>query len=403
MATNNNHASFPGFQFPTTTPVPDEVFDVLMPQLSGAELKVLLYICRRTFGFKKPSDSISLHQIAHGIKTRDGRVLDGGTGLCKRHVIRALKVLEKKNIIKVTRKVDETGLNEVNTYSLNMRETGRGVGTKCPYVSDKISPGVVTAGSGGVVTPVSPTTNSNQETVIQETDVVDVVAQDLENFGIAKSAVTKLIHDYPAKYIREKVKMAKGLVAAGSSLVSQNPAGWLRKAIEEDYSLPRNYQSSRKHKAKEAKNTKIAQAEPREQQMPKEESQQAQNVATQSEQNVATERPQCPQTVSTQWQLAVPTLYRVSNTEKKEAEKTIRENETTWNLALEKLKADLPPGEAETRLNGTTLLQVTDTAARIGAPSAFAIAWLERRMYRQISKAMKGVLGKDLDLQFVAA
>src|SRR5919106_731204 len=205
MATNNNHASFPGFQFPTTTPVPDEVFDVLMPQLSGAELKVLLYICRRTFGFKKESDSISLSQIAQGITTRDGRVLDGGTGLCKRHVQRALKVLEKKNIIKVTRTVDESGLNEVNTYSLNMRATGSGVGIKCPYGSDKTSPGVVTAESPGVVTPVSPTTNSNQETVIQETDTVVDVIKDLENFGIVKPAATKLIHSYTVGYIREKV------------------------------------------------------------------------------------------------------------------------------------------------------------------------------------------------------
>jgi phage replication O-like protein O len=135
MATDNQ-GKFQGFQFPTTTPVPDEVFDVLMPQLSGAELKVLMYICRRTFGFKKESDSISLHQIATGITTRDGRVLDGGTGLCKRHVIRALKVLEKKNIIKVTRKVDETGLNEANTYSLNMLDMSDGVGTKCPQGRD---------------------------------------------------------------------------------------------------------------------------------------------------------------------------------------------------------------------------------------------------------------------------
>jgi hypothetical protein len=29
--------------------------------------------------------------------------------------------------------------------------------------------------------------------------------------------------------------------------------------------------------------------------------------------------------------------------------------------------------------------------------------WLERRMYREICNAIKGVLGKDLDLQFVAA
>jgi phage replication O-like protein O len=144
-----HQATFPGFQFPTTTPVPDEVFDVLMPQLSGAELKVLLYICRRTFGFKKASDTISLHQIATGIKTRDGRVLDGGTGLCKRHVQRALKVLEKKNIIQVTRKADETGLYEVNTYSLNMLDTGREVGTISPHSRDNMSPGVETSRSGG--------------------------------------------------------------------------------------------------------------------------------------------------------------------------------------------------------------------------------------------------------------
>jgi phage replication O-like protein O len=148
MATDNQ-GKFPGFQFPTTTPVPDEVLDVLMPQLSTAELKVLLYICRRTFGFKKDSDTISLHQIATGIRTRDGRVLDGGTGLCKRHVQRALKVLEKKNIIKVSRKVDETGLNEVNTYSLNMLDTGGGVGTKSPHPRDNMSSGVGTLGSGG--------------------------------------------------------------------------------------------------------------------------------------------------------------------------------------------------------------------------------------------------------------
>jgi hypothetical protein len=379
MATANQN-TFQGFQFPTTTPVPDEVFDVLMPQLSGAELKVLLYICRRTFGFKKESDTISLHQIAHGIKTRDGRVLDGGTGLCKRHVQRALKVLEKKNIIQVSRKVDETGLNEVNTYSLNMLDTGDGVGTKSAYGRDKKSPGVGTPGSGGVGTPGSTTTNSNQETVLQETDVV--VAQDLENFGITKSVATKLMQDYPVEYIREKLVMAQGLVAAGSALIAQNPAGWLRKAIEEDYAPPRNHERHRQRNVREKKDGKLVQAEPREPQMPQEESQQTQTPAT--------EPVECAQDVAT--------LCRDYQTEK-----TDRENETTWKLTLEKLQTDLPPGEAETRLNGTTLLQVTDTAARILVPSAYTLAWLERRMYGQICKALKGVLGKDLDLQFVAA
>jgi hypothetical protein len=377
MATDNR-ATFQGFQFPTTTPVPDEVFDVLMPQLSGAEVKVLLYICRRTFGFKKDSDTISLHQIAHGITTRDGRVLDSGTGLCKRHVIRALKVLEKKNIIKVTRKVDETGLNEVNTYSLNISETGREVGTKSPYGSDKISPGVVTAESPGVVTPVSPTTNREQETVIQETDIVVDVAKDLETFGIAKSAVTRLIRDYPAAYIREKLAMAQGLVAAGSSLVSQNPAGWLRKAIEEDYCPPRIGKRHQQHHSRKKDGTPVH-AAPKEPQMPVKESQRVQNVATEQRDN----RP-----------------------ENNEPEETSREDQETWNKALEQVKIDLSAsdaGETEARLAGTTLIEVTETAARIGVPNPFAIPWLERRLYREISSAIKGVLGKDLDLQFVAA
>src|SRR5918999_2356686 len=231
MATENQ-ATFPGFQFPTTTPVPDEVFDVLMPQLSGAELKVLLYICRRTFGFKKASDSISLSQIAHGIITRAGRVLDGGTGLSKRHVINALKVLEKRNVITVTRTVDEAGLNSVNTYSLNIRASEDGVGTKGPQgVVNTSSPRGSEKSTPGVVNPSSPTTNREQETVIQETDIIVDVTKALENFGIIKSVASRLIQHYPAAYIREKLAMAQGLVTARSCLVSQNPAGWLRRAI----------------------------------------------------------------------------------------------------------------------------------------------------------------------------
>jgi hypothetical protein len=388
----DNQAIFQGFQFPTTTPVPDEVFDVLMPQLSGAALKVLLYICRRTFGFKKASDSISLSQIATGITTRDGRVLDSGTGLSKRHVINALKVLEKKNIIQVTRKIDESGLNSVNTYSLNMPE--RGVGTKGPQ-------GVVNPSSpeGGekmlprVVNPSSPTTNRKQETVRQETEN-DIVAQELEHFGIAQSAVTKLIQHYPAAYIREKLEMAKGLVAAGSCLVSHNPAGWLRRAIEEDYGPPRTHHRAR-HKvraasdtARERKDRTIASEAARDRGVVE----QAQTVATQPEQNV-----------STQWKQNAPTHNREHIPENKETEKTSRENQTTWDKALEQLQADLPGEEVAGRLTGTTLIEVTDTAATIFVPNRLAIPWLERRLYRQIAKAIKGVVGKDLDLQFIAA
>jgi hypothetical protein len=120
-------------------------------------------------------------------------------------------------------------------------------------------------------------------------------------------------------------------------------------------------------------------------------------------QNVPTQPPKRQQNVSAQWKQNAVTHYRENNTENIEVEKTSRENQDIWQKALDQLRADLPLGEAAAQLNGTTLIEVTDTAARIGVSNALAIAWLERRLYSQIAKAIKGVLGKDLDLQFVHA
>jgi hypothetical protein len=132
---------------------------------------------------------------------------------------------------------------------------------------------------------------------------------------------------------------------------------------------------------------------------------QEQNVATEPVQNVPTQPPECVQNVSTQWKQNAPTHNRENNTENKEAEKTDRENQNIWEKALEQLRAELTWEEsgAAGRLVGTTLLEVTETAARIFVPNPNAIAWLERRLYGQIAKAIKAVIGKDLDLQFIAA
>ena len=356
-----HQATFPGFQFPNTTQIPNEVFDTLMPHLSGGELKVLLYICRRTFGFRKDSDSISLTQIAHGITTKAGRVLDQGTGLSKRHVINALKALEKRNIITVTRKIDETGLNAVNTYSLNMRDMESRVGTKSPQgVVNASSPGVVNSPSPGVVNASAPTKQREQKKEEQKKAYDDVVARDLENFGMTKSAVTTLIQRYPAPYIREKLVMAQELVAAGSALVTKNPVGWLRRAIEEDYKPPRN--TERPTPASGMKRQERT-GTPKEQQR---------------EQNSSITPPvKLPQ--------------------------PDRQTERIWQQTVEHITNDLPSGETGDRLTGTMLLEVTETKAVIGVANPTALPWLERRLYGQIAKALKAVVGKEVDLQFITA
>jgi chromosomal replication initiation ATPase DnaA len=48
------------------------------------------------------------------------------------------------------------------------------------------------------------------------------------------------------------------------------------------------------------------------------------------------------------------------------------------------------------------LIEVTEAKAVIFVPNRTAAAWLERRLYGQIAKALKAVIGKDMDLQFIA-
>lgn len=109
---------FAGFKSPNYTPIPDEFFDLLAPRLSEAELRVLLYIMRRTFGFKKQADAISLSQLTGGIRKRNGEVQDNGTGLSKPAALKGVAGLQEKGIIVVEKRMGEDGRNEVNVYRL---------------------------------------------------------------------------------------------------------------------------------------------------------------------------------------------------------------------------------------------------------------------------------------------
>src|SRR5579871_6675282 len=117
---------------PNSTQIPDVILDFWLSELSGAELKVVLYVARRTYGFGKTSDNISLTQICSGITKRDGTVLDTGTGLSRSSVARAVKTLEEQGIILRRLNLSETSNeHEESTYSLNLdwqRNRGSGSG-----------------------------------------------------------------------------------------------------------------------------------------------------------------------------------------------------------------------------------------------------------------------------------
>jgi hypothetical protein len=157
---------FRGYSSPNYTPVPDELFDEQLPDVSGAELKVLLYVIRRTFGFKRESDNISLSQMLNGLRTRDGRVLDRGVGLSKKTLLQAIKSLEEQNIILTQRRRSQEKGDEPTSYRLHVR-SATAVEVSTPPVGEKLHHG----GGGRTAPPPWGENPPTQETVVGETDL----------------------------------------------------------------------------------------------------------------------------------------------------------------------------------------------------------------------------------------
>ncbi len=112
---------FEGIDKANGTIFPDVLLDKVMPFLTPAEWKVCSYIVRRTFGWKKEEDDISLDQICNGIVKRDGTRLDFGTQMDKKTVIRALKGLETKGVIATRKNYSSRRGFEATTYSLRFK------------------------------------------------------------------------------------------------------------------------------------------------------------------------------------------------------------------------------------------------------------------------------------------
>ena len=196
---------FPVFVFPSTTPVPDQLFDELLHRLSGAELKVLLYIVRRTFGFKKSSDNISLSQLICGIRTKDGRTLDRGTGLGKASVARALKSLEERNIIQRTRRRSDRKEDTATAYALNI----------LPPVSQNETP-PVSKWNTGVSHQRDTQQTARQQTVKQQQQKINKdggstsgdgqnIAAALIDRGIEKNVAQHLVRKYNNQRIENNI------------------------------------------------------------------------------------------------------------------------------------------------------------------------------------------------------
>jgi len=135
----------------STTATPDWLFDEVAPELDKAPLKVLLYIVRRTCGFQKRADAISLDQFQYGITTRDGRQLDKGCGVAHRStLLRALDELEARGLIAHQDAIHADGGNATTVYYLLGPGQGGGAASAPPTTRREAGGGVRPAHPLGV-------------------------------------------------------------------------------------------------------------------------------------------------------------------------------------------------------------------------------------------------------------
>ena len=90
---------------PNFLQVPNAVIDELLPDLTGAELKCYLVVIRKTKGWNKESDNISISQFMKA------------TGLSNSAVIKACESLVKYGLLIKQSGARNTGVYAVNSYS----------------------------------------------------------------------------------------------------------------------------------------------------------------------------------------------------------------------------------------------------------------------------------------------
>ena len=120
---------------PNTASIPNIHFDYWMAKLTPGEFKVLMAIARKTYGWNKPSDKISLRQI------------EDMTGLARKSISQMIDSLVGYGLITKIKSKTEWGDDAPNLYEINV---------ECRIEGEKINGGGSNLSTLGVGTSGNP-------------------------------------------------------------------------------------------------------------------------------------------------------------------------------------------------------------------------------------------------------
>lgn len=189
-----------------------------------------------------------------------------------------------------------------------------------------------------------------------------VVAKALTSFGMSEKVVSKLAQQYPEDYLLAKVDQMQWLIDTGSPQAPKNPAGYLRRAIEEDYIPPPRYENHR------ARQEELAREEESRQQREVEKEEVAQKLRQQAQQGI-------------------------------EADTSLEE---AWSQALVSLRGQITSLTYKMYLEKARPLGMEGNVAIIETTDQFGVRQLEG-LWGFIVRALGDALGKKVEVEFVAA
>lgn len=409
-------SSFHGFDIPRQNwfKMPNNWTDITAEISSIAELKVVEYVLKHTWGYQEYGlrKRITNDEFMHGRKRKDGTRIDKGTGLTKPSVIAGLKAAIERGLL--IEEIDDSDLGRVKKYySLRMQEglseeieaadetpptlpdaergNELGVKTFYPRVKDlnagvkKIDPEVKNFDHRGKkslprtekdtlarhLEQEDNNNNSNAERNEQNVVVVALVQQ-----GITDKVAQQLASRYSPERIAEKIEFLSYLGEYDPEKV-KNPQGWLRTAIEQDYAAPDGYKSPAERLAEAAAEERRA-AEMQEALV----RQQRRQAEVQERQHQAQEEK------LTQLQAQYGTGQREL---------------VLWKQVLAELRISMPSAAFHAYMANTVLLTLTNAEALIGLANASARDWVENRLAKQIQRILASYLGgQKVTVKFIS-
>ncbi len=230
----NNHtnaipdaARFPGFDLPEQNwfKMPNEWTNITAEIKSLAELKIVEYVLRHTWGYQEYgiAKKITIDEFMHGRKRADKLRMDKGTGLSKQSVINGIKSAVNRGLLK--EEIDDSDKARIKKYYL----------LRMKSKSDNSDVKDLDIGSKHLDIEGQQFRHRTEKDTLEIKQQERNVVVALTEQGITPKTAEKLARGYNRKRIENNIALLQHLQETNPKKVSKNPAGWLRRAIEEDY------------------------------------------------------------------------------------------------------------------------------------------------------------------------